>query len=99
MKNWKLNLTDVEMTIFRNRPTLRREQKQYLESIGFEYRELFNSYYKYIDNFTEMVLDLTKERMYFYSGRYILPCEITDKSVLEKSKLLAKELHKHKIIK
>lgn len=99
MKNWKLNLTNTEVTIFRNRLTLTEEQKEYLKSLGFEYRELFNSYHKYISNFTEMALDLNKGRMYFYSGRYMLPCEITNTAVLEKSKLIAKDLHKHNIIK
>lgn len=99
MKNWNLNLVETEITIFRNRPTLTGEQKEYLKSLGFEYRELFNSYHKYIDCFTEMVLDLNKGRMYFYSSRYILPCELTNQEVINKSKILAKDLHKHNIIK
>lgn len=99
MKNWKLNLLDIEIGVFGNKPTFNTVQKEYLEREGFKYYEFFRQYKKWEANM-EVVLELDRGAVYLYEyHRFCLPCEITNKSSEEVLKKLFKELHKNNIIK
>lgn len=99
MKNWKLNLLGMEIGVFKNYKDFDSNQKNKLKELGFVYKSTFRQYTLYMGNFIEMVLDMNKEAMYFYSSRYMLPCELRDEVVIDKSKKLASVLHKEGIIK
>ena len=61
-------------------------QVELLLSLGFSYDEFFSCYSKEYLAKTEqggyaslkMCLYTNKEYLYFYDGRYFLPCEVTD---------------------
>lgn len=95
MRNYTLN-TRQEPSIFKTYNIFTKEQAQALLDRNYWFSELFQTYEKSVGNFTKIVLDLDKQKLYFYKSAFFTPAEldiyINDKETLNKIKAEVKWL-------
>lgn len=90
MRNYKLDIKS-EPSILGSRNVFKdKNLDNILKSNGYTYDELFLSYRKTVLPFVDIVLDMGKERLYFYSSRFFSPSEldIVIKEQREKDRIL-----------
>lgn len=95
MRNYTLN-TIKDYRILSNGNTFTEKQKAILVERKYTYYTLFDTWKKHIGGFTEIVLDMDKQNLYFYRSRFFTPAEldtfVTDKAVLNDIKAEVKFL-------
>lgn len=95
MRNYKLKLQDGFGAFGKTRKYSNNMHEQLIER-GYEYNSLFRQYRKRVCHFNDIVLDLDKEKLYFYGSRFYTPAEldsyIKDKKDTDKIKTEVKWL-------
>lgn len=95
MRNYTLRVEN-QYGILGTSKNFSNDRQNQLKERGYIYEELFRMYKKTVCPFIELVLDTSKEKLYFYMSRYFTPAEldiyVKDKKDIEKIKAEVKWL-------